>query len=126
MNPLERLNDLLERATPGPWEWWTSNSWRRLSARGGRDGGVLLPVVQRSDGHPDIHGLEADKALIALAPVLASDLIALAEVIRQSVVDLETKGDLGHALAEGNLHAALSTVLAHIEDSLKSLEGDAP
>jgi hypothetical protein len=41
--------------TDGPWEWWTSCSYRRLSA-GGKDGAVLYPEVQRSDNHGDIVG----------------------------------------------------------------------
>lgn len=61
--------------TPGPWQWWTSNSWRRLTAHnklGGqyeREGNVLCPVVAR-DGHPDLNVTDADMALIAAAPEL--------------------------------------------------------
>lgn len=55
--------------TPGPWQWWTSNSWRRLSS-GTKDGNVLCPVVQRSDGHSDVIVSEADMALIEAAPCL--------------------------------------------------------
>ena len=39
---------------PGPWEVWTSCSFRRISRRDGGDGDVLCGVVQRSDGHPDL------------------------------------------------------------------------
>lgn len=62
--------------TPGPWKWWTSCSFRRLSSeRTGRDGDVLHAVVQGSDGHPDIRlpngGADGpDAALIAAAPEL--------------------------------------------------------
>lgn len=35
------LRAAAEAATPGTWSWWTSNSFRRLTADGGRDGGVL-------------------------------------------------------------------------------------
>jgi hypothetical protein len=53
-----------ERATPGPWLWWTSNSFRRLSSPNG-DGDVLHGSVHRIDGVVDIVGNEADKNLIA-------------------------------------------------------------
>lgn len=44
------------KTTPGPWKWWTSCSFRRLSSEAtGRDGDVLCAVTQRSDGHPDLH-----------------------------------------------------------------------
>jgi hypothetical protein len=59
--------------TPGPWRWWTSNSWRRLTSeardRNRPDGGVLCPITLR-DGHPDCAVSEADMALIAAAPDL--------------------------------------------------------
>lgn len=62
--------------TPGPWEWWTSNSWRRLRSNpaDGRDVGVVVPFVAR-DGHPDLEVSAADMSLIAAAP----DLLALAK-----------------------------------------------
>lgn len=65
--------------TPGPWEWWTSNSWRRLSSRARghtQDGGVLCPITQR-DGHPDVRCSDANKALIAAAPLLVEALIEM-------------------------------------------------
>lgn len=73
--------------TPGPWEWWTSNSWRRLSstARGhDQQGGVICPTIAR-DGHPDLIVKEADMVLIAAAPSLwaADDVLArIAEMLR--------------------------------------------
>ena len=62
--------------TPGPWEWWTSNSWRRLRSNpaNGRDAGVIVPFVA-PDGHPDLEVSAADMSLIAAAP----DLLALAK-----------------------------------------------
>lgn len=62
--------------TPGPWEWWTSNSWRRLRSNpgNGRDAGVVTPFVAR-DGHADLEISAADMALIAAAP----ELLALAK-----------------------------------------------
>lgn len=57
---------LMERATPGEWEWWTSNSTRRLSVRHGRDGGVLHAYLA-SDGLADISVSDENAALIAAA-----------------------------------------------------------
>jgi hypothetical protein len=51
---LERIKKVLSRMTKGPWRWWTSNSFRRLSSDpSGKDGDVMYACVQ-SDGHPDI------------------------------------------------------------------------
>lgn len=77
--------------TPGPWRWWTSNSFRRLSSDAtGRDGDVLCAVVQPSDGHPDIHftngGPEGpDARLIAAAPELLAALQRLLPAYREAV-----------------------------------------
>lgn len=38
----------------GPWETWTSNSYRRITGPDGKDGGVLHALNHRSDGHPDL------------------------------------------------------------------------
>ena len=72
-----------EKFTPGPWKWWTSNSWRRLTAhnkRGGdyeREGNVLCPYKSRTDGHPDCDISDADMHLIAAAPELYEALSAI-------------------------------------------------
>lgn len=65
--------------TPGPWEWWTSNSWRRLfqhhTLRDPKR--VLEPWKHQVDGHLDCIVSEADMALIAAAPDLYSALAEL-------------------------------------------------
>jgi hypothetical protein len=81
-----------ERFTPGPWEWWTSNSWRRLSSEHRdhpREGAVLCPHVSRSDGHPDVSISEADMALIAAAPDLYAALKPFAEIVEMMQPDPE-------------------------------------
>lgn len=68
--------------TPGPWKWWTSNSFLRLSSESdGKDGGVICPIVSRSDGHPDLIVKREDMALIAAAP----ELLEALEVANQAM-----------------------------------------
>lgn len=62
--------------TPGPWVWWTSNSWRRLTRD---DRGITQNVMEPyvcSDGHPDCSISAADMRLIAAAPDLLEALRA--------------------------------------------------
>lgn len=64
--------------TPGPWEMWTSCSFRRI---GSASGEVLCGITQRSDGHPDLlfpnGGYEGpDARLILAAPELLEACIA--------------------------------------------------
>ncbi|ELY2553483.1 hypothetical protein SMB57_003633 [Cronobacter sakazakii] len=60
--------------TPGPWEWWTSNSFLRLSSQAtGKDGGVIDSFAM-SDGHTSLSVSMADMALIAAAPDLLEAL----------------------------------------------------
>jgi hypothetical protein len=52
---LKEIEARAAKATPGPWQWHTSNSWRRLK----RDGlGILQnvaePYVVHHDKHPDL------------------------------------------------------------------------
>lgn len=62
------------KGTPGPWEWWTSNSFLRLSSKAtGKDGGVIDSTVMR-DGHPTLIVKKEDMALIEAAPKLLEAL----------------------------------------------------
>jgi len=39
------------RGTPGPWEWWTSNSFLRLSSKAtGKDGDVIDSFKMSGEG----------------------------------------------------------------------------
>ena len=94
----------MNKHTPGPWEWWTSNSWRRLHAVGsrGESPSVLAPTVA-SDGHPDLIVSEADMQLIAAAPMLADALRAIAGSYPKSE-EGETLADIAReALRKCNL-----------------------
>ncbi|WP_313384787.1 hypothetical protein [Pantoea sp.] len=60
--------------TKGPWEWWTSNSFLRLSSGAtGKDGGVIDSYVM-NDGHSSLSVKHDDMALIAAAPELLEAL----------------------------------------------------
>jgi hypothetical protein len=95
--------------TPGPWKWWTSCSFRRLGSEAtGHDGDVLHAVIQRSDGHPDVHlpngGVDGpDARLIAAAPELYEALLNLHRIcLAMDLADQmqrPTEGEYQRALA---------------------------
>jgi hypothetical protein len=87
MTDPNELRRLLAEATPGPWEWWTSCSWRRLSQAGGPDGGVLCPMVA-SDGHPDLSVSEEDRALIVAAVNSLPELLDTLDRLRNENAEL--------------------------------------
>ncbi len=78
---VERLRALDAALPAGPWELWTSCSFRRITGPDGKDGGVLSAYLQRSDNHPDLsmpeHQLQALVDLRNAAPEAASDLARL-------------------------------------------------
>ena len=113
---LERLQDLLERATSGPW------------VRHGRDVEAYDAATDRDMHIYDEGGHSEDDArLIALAPVLASDLIALAEAVDSVIAGMDRLGqqpdpDAIYGALGGLVHVldtALSAVLAHIDEAVK-------
>lgn len=64
--------------TPGPWQWWTSNSLLRLSSQAtGKDGDVI-DLFKMSDGATSLSVKVADMNLIEAAPDL---LEALQELV---------------------------------------------
>jgi hypothetical protein len=67
------------RATAGPWKWWTSNSHRRLTAEDRQDGGVAYGTKHK-DGCGDIVIGEHDMAFIEEARLDLPD--ALREIER--------------------------------------------
>jgi hypothetical protein len=93
--------------TPGPWKWWTSCSWRRLSSavRGhDRDGGVICPIVSRSDGHPDLIVSDEDMAWIARCS--PSGIRSLLDLLAHQAARLEEKDALIERLKlEAQIHA---------------------
>lgn len=80
-----RLLELAEMATPGPWKWWTSNSWKRLKRD---DFGILEPVIEPyvcPDGHPDCTVAQGDMLFIEAAP----DFAALLRLALSRIDELE-------------------------------------
>ena len=81
---LEAIRRRAAAATPGPWKWWTSNSWNRLKRDDrGVTQNVAEPFVSRSDNHPGLSINEEDMAFIAHArediPALLSAIDAAIE-----------------------------------------------
>ena len=71
---LRELEALAERATQGKWQVWDSCSFRRICLESGE--GVVIPVTQRSDGHPDLLARRDDLDYIAaLNPEVGKALI---------------------------------------------------
>lgn len=59
---LDRLDAL---ATPGEWMVWNSCSWRRIGSAD-QSTRILWPSNDRSDGHPDISGINRDADLVLI------------------------------------------------------------
>lgn len=67
--------------TPGPWQWWTSNSFLRLSSKAtGKDGDVI-DSFKMSDGATSLSVKVDDMHLIAAAPDLLNELQRLRDYV---------------------------------------------
>jgi hypothetical protein len=120
-----RLADRLRKATPLPWRWWTSNSFRRLTGesdpRNRRDGSVLNPAVA-SDGHPDCDISAEDMALIEDAVNALPQLVHLATQVsrlRQWVQDLQS-GLYVNCVYCGHRYGPGETTPVSMADALKA------
>lgn len=109
--------------TPGPWRWWTSCSFDRLSSdETGKDGDVLYATKYR-DGVCGIEGTVENKRLIAAAPSMH------AELTTRRARDAEV-GALVAALREAmawnwlDEDASPSTVADQCEKALAPFTGD--
>lgn len=96
--------------TPGPWEWWTSNSWRRLRhSDRGVSTNVLYPSVH-SDGQADIDVTEDDMGLIAAAP----EMLAAGVEIDRLILVIESAVRYADQLNHAEVLAALKANRAAI------------
>jgi hypothetical protein len=88
--------------TNGPWTWWTSNSFKRLTGGDGKDGGVLTPSIA-SDGHPILSVREDDERLIAAAPDMfeALENVLIAHEFRHKEVEAWAEVKAAIAKARG-------------------------
>ncbi len=77
MDKFSELKSAAMAATPGPWQWFTSNSMARLSSTpSGKDGDVLS-AFRASDGVPCVSVSQYDMAFIAAAnPAVVLELLA--------------------------------------------------
>lgn len=79
------LKHLIERVTPLPWRWWTSNSMRRLSSDpSGKDGDVAHAYIAR-DGVPDIAVRASDAEYIEQACNALPELLSRLEAAERCV-----------------------------------------
>jgi hypothetical protein len=100
-----------DRATAGPWRWWTSCSFRRLSSDPtGKDGDVAYGCIQHSDGHPDIAINDADMTFIAAA---RTDLPSALRALATAQGEIERLGDVVSKIVKQHL------TLANDADRLK-------
>lgn len=87
--------------TPGPWEWWTSNSFLRLSSKTtGRDGDVI-DSFGMSDGATSLSVKADDMNLIAAAPDLLEALQAVVRVADRQTDEFDmARAAISKALGE--------------------------
>jgi len=82
---LSLIKTALAHMTKGPWRWWTSNSFRRLSSDpSGKDGDVAYGCVH-SDGHPDIAISEENMEGIVVMRNHGEALVAEIEKLREAL-----------------------------------------
>jgi hypothetical protein len=73
------------------WTWWTSNSYRRLTFDGLRDGGALHAFKNPADGWPDISMSDGVQEFIELAS--PANVLAIADHIADLIADRDSWRD---------------------------------
>lgn len=112
------LRKLIEEATPGEIEIYTSNSYRRIGLRRNYKE-IIYPVRSAGDGHPDLGGpnLAADLALIEHLwnrARLFAELRDAADLVRQ-LDDDPHPGLASWNEARGDAHVRLRDALAKLK-----------
>lgn len=64
MNKISKLKELAAKATPGPWKWFTSNSYNRLSSIPGGKDGDIVSAFKATDGWPCLSVSQQNMAFI--------------------------------------------------------------
>jgi hypothetical protein len=100
----------MKPTTPLPWEWWTSNSFKRLSS-GGKDGNVLY-AYRAGDGFPDVCIKPADMEYLVHA---CNNYPKLVDALRDAKLQIEYLHRKFSATGSGN------AVLASLEHFLREL-----
>lgn len=86
--------------TPGPWQWWTSNSFVRLSSQAtGKDGDVI-DSFKMSDGATSLSVKVDDMHLIAAAPDLLEALQEMTAIVKKNSYPQPDKPSSNYARAE--------------------------
>lgn len=120
---------MMDGYTPGPWKWWTSNSWKRLKRD---DVGIIQNVLEPyvcSDGHPDLSVSDEDMALIAAAPAMFSTLLAARAIIqedRDEIFDSVTVAGIASTMADIDRPSVerMDIVLREIDAAISKAQGN--
>lgn len=87
-NEVDAIEARAKAATPGPWEWWTSNSWRRLKQGSERHRSLsILEPITAVDGQTDISVREEDMTFIAAARADVPALVAHIRTLEKEAVE---------------------------------------
>jgi|GEM_PF-4685191 len=121
---VQMIKAAAEKATPGKWMWWTSNSFLRLSSDAtAKDGGVI-DSYRMTDGHTSLRVSKADQDFIALCfPENITVIIDALEkaqrannpapaILRQLAEEKQKRGEVAAATAFNYAASALQKELS--------------
>lgn len=94
MIDIEELKLISKMATPGPWEWWTSDSVLRLTAKCLQNGTVVNAYVHNNIADITCHLRNRDY-IAAANPATMLALIAEIERLRSEAIRRNAGGDGG-------------------------------